>query len=57
MMGRGGRIDEMLSFLSITHRKDSVDLTEQIHQIAFAKLKQTIIEILNRHIFGHMRLP
>jgi hypothetical protein len=57
MMGRGGRIGEMLPFLSITYRKDSVDLTRQIHQIAFAKLKQTIVEILNHRIFGHMRLP
>jgi hypothetical protein len=57
MMGRGGRIDEMLPFLSITHRKDSVDLTGQIHQIAFAKLTHIIVEILNHRIFGHMRLP
>jgi hypothetical protein len=57
MMGRGDRISEMLPFLSITHWKDSVDLARQIRQIAFAKLKQTIVEIFNHCIFGYVRLP
>jgi hypothetical protein len=57
MMGRGDRIGDMLPFLSITHRKNSVDLAGQIRQIAFAKLKQTIVEILNHRIIGHIHLP
>jgi hypothetical protein len=57
MIGHGGHIGDMMLFLSITHRKDSVGLAGQIRQITFVKLRQTIVEIVNHRIFGHMRLP